>query len=465
MAFLPSGLLNTFKHPVSALKKGLGKTVRFPGDGGDRTVPLKPRPILPEASGVEGIADVAQNAGPTNPYDSVNQEDQSFSLSARPPKPQSEYERLVNLGRRISTEKNIDENGNIINKPGRFKSGLMQALNAVGEAARRNVAAGRTDWNDLAGVAGAGAGGLGVGIADPGLIVKARHEKAVEANRQAQEDELGRMSGLARIKGVEAEASRDEAYAAAHTPEALQAKAESDQKIKDAKSYTEAVKELDDIAQKGADPEYLQTRASEIQERFGKPVNLPKYAPKAEGGFSLPPGGVRYDSQGNAVVQNTNPTPGQVEAVTKNADDIGKAEAEKRQMEAAITTAKDRATNEEKNVQTLEANKPKWDQTSADNEETGTDYVKKYNKELEQWQKRRDKAQTDLETAVKAQKDAESKYAGSYVPQTRSLPTPANVTPQTFTMKDIEARAKAAGQTVEAYKARVLEIYPNAKFK
>jgi hypothetical protein len=449
MAFSASGLINAFR--------GLGNKVRRPNMSptADRLLSdVRKAPISVGEYDPDMVSPELRDLQPTIP------------LNSRPtPAPPSEYERLVGVGRQLSADPTLDENGKTIRRPGRFKSGLMQLANAVGEAARTNVAAGRTDWSDLAGVAGAGAVGMGVGVADPGLIVKARHEQALARNQKAQDRELGRVTGLAKVKGIEAEAARDQAYAAANTPEGMKAKADAKKAIDEAKNMTEALKELDDIAQKGADSDYLQARASEIETRFGKKVLVPKYNPKAEGGFSLPPGGIRYDSQGNPIVQNSNPTAGQVEAVTRNVDDIGRAEAEKRQMESLIATAKDRATNEEKNVQTLEANKPKWDQKSADNEDTGADYVKKYNKDLEQWQKRRDKAQTDLETAVKAQKDAESKYSGSYVPQQRSLPTPPNVTPHTFSLADIQKRAKAAGQSVEAYKARVLELYPNAKFK
>ena len=74
--------------------------------------------------------------------------------------------------------------GTIIQQPGRLKSGLLVALQNIGETARRNVAAGRTDWGDLAGVAGAAAGGAGVGIADPKIIVRARHNKAVAENER-----------------------------------------------------------------------------------------------------------------------------------------------------------------------------------------------------------------------------------------------------------------------------------------
>lgn len=388
---------------------------------------------------------------------------QPEATTIRPRGPYSEYERLVDVGRRMAADPTLNERGETINRPGRFRSGLLQLVNAAGQAARNNVAAGHTDWSDMAGVAGAGATGFGVGVADPGLIVKHLHEQAIARNKQAQDEELNRITGLARVKGIEAEAARDDAYAAANTPEAIQAKADAKKAINEAKSMTEALKELDDIAQKGADNDYLQARASEIETRFGKKVLVPKYKPKAEGGFSLPPGGVRYDSQGNPIVQNTNPTPGQVEAVTKNVDDIGKANADKNRIQTKIAAAAETAALKQKEVEGLEANKPKWDQAQADNEDTGEAYVKQYNKDLEKWQKRRDKSQDEWEKAVKAQKDAENEFSGSYVPQPRSLPTPANATPKTFTMREIEKRAKAAGQTVEAYKARVLEIYPNAR--
>jgi hypothetical protein len=434
MAFFASGLVNALK--------GIGNKIRRPQDNSTvssatpKTVTLPSDPTIP------------LNSRPTAPI-------------AAP----SEYERLVSLGRRLSADPTLDEHGGTIRRPGRFKSGLMQLANAVGEAARTNVAAGRTDWSDMAGVAGAGVGGMGIGVADPGLIVKARHEQAIARNKKAQEDELGRTTGLAKIKGIEAEAARDQAYAAANTPEGVKAKADAKKAIDEAKNFSDAMKELDDIAQKGADGDYLQARASEIESRFGKKVMVPKYKPKAEGGFSLPPGGIRYDSQGNPVVHNTNPTPGQVEAVTKNVDDIGKANAEKNRIQTKITAAQETAASKQKEVEGLEANKPKWDAAQAANEDTGEDYVKNYNKELVQWQKRRDKSQDEWEKAVKAQKDAENEFSGSYVPQERALPTPPNATPQTFSMKDIETRAKAAGQTVDAYKARVLELYPNAKFK
>src|ERR1044072_8564297 len=258
----------------------------------------------------------------------------------RPRGPYSEYERLADVGRRIAADPTLNERGETINRPGRFRSGLLQLVNAAGQAARNNVAAGRTDWSDMAGVAGAGATGFGVGVADPGLIVKHLHEQAISRNKQAQEEELNRITGLARVKGIEAEAARDQAYAAANTPEGIKAKADAKKAIDEAKNMTEALKELDDIAQKGADPDYLQARASEIEGRFGRKVLVPQYKPKAEGGFSVPPGGIRYDSKGNPIIQNSTPTPGQVETVNRNADDIGRANADKQRILGEIESAK-----------------------------------------------------------------------------------------------------------------------------
>lgn len=459
--FAPNGL-------ISALK-GLGNKLRRPTDNNTNTPDTAISRLLADRrqAPVETDNDydpnsVSLNLRNTEPENGITLNSREPAQIAAPP---SEYERLVGIGRRLSTDPTLNERGETIKRPGRFRSGLMQFASAVGDTARNNLAAGRTDWKDLAGVAGAGATGLGVGIADPGLIVKARHAQAVARNRQAQADELGRTTGLAKIKGIEAEAARDQAYAAANSPEGIKAKADAKKAIDEAKNMTEALKELDDIAQKGADPDYLQARASEIEGRFGRKVLVPKYKPKAEGGFSLPPGGIRYDSQGNPIVQNSNPTPGQVEAVTKNADDIGRANAEKNRIQTKIIAAKETAALKQKEVEGLETSKPVWDQAQANNEDTGEAYVKNYNKQLDQWQKRRDRSQDEWEKAVRAQKDAENEFAGSYVPQERSLPTQPNVTPRSFSLSDIEKRAKAAGQTVEAYKARVLELYPNAKFK
>jgi hypothetical protein len=210
MAFFASGLVNALK--------GIGNKIRRPQDNSTvssatpKTVTLPSDPTIP------------LNSRPTAPI-------------AAP----SEYERLVSLGRRLSADPTLDEHGGTIRRPGRFKSGLMQLANAVGEAARTNVAAGRTDWSDMAGVAGAGVGGMGIGVADPGLIVKARHEQAIARNKKAQEDELGRTTGLAKIKGIEAEAARDQAYAAANTPEGVKAKADAKKAIDEAKNFSDAM--------------------------------------------------------------------------------------------------------------------------------------------------------------------------------------------------------------------------------
>jgi hypothetical protein len=99
----------------------------------------------------------------------------------------------------LAGDENRGRGGSIIEKPGRLKSGLLLALQGIGESARRNVEAGRTDWADLAGVAGAGAGGLGVGVADPKIIVRARHKQAVAENEKDLNSELNRRNAISII--------------------------------------------------------------------------------------------------------------------------------------------------------------------------------------------------------------------------------------------------------------------------
>jgi len=113
---------------------------------------------------------------------------------ARQVNPPDRLTKLQDEADYLAGDENRGRGGSIIKQPGRLKSGLLVALQGIGEAARRNVAAGRTDWSDLAGVAGAGAGGMGVGVADPKIIVRARHQKAVAENEKELNNELNRAN-------------------------------------------------------------------------------------------------------------------------------------------------------------------------------------------------------------------------------------------------------------------------------
>ncbi len=126
---------------------------------------------------------------------------------AREVNPPDQMTKLEQEGNWIASGENHGRDGSIIAQPTRLKSGLLQALSGIGEAARRNMATGRTDWKDLAGVAGAGAGGFGVGAAKPSLIVKARHQQAVEENAQEQAAELQRQNAKSVINARNAEAA------------------------------------------------------------------------------------------------------------------------------------------------------------------------------------------------------------------------------------------------------------------
>jgi len=164
-------------------------------------IAMRPRMISPTASRL--LSD--RRMAPIESGDEYDPDSVSLNLRETQPEPwnQTRVRQLAPPDRLTKLEDEADylaggedrgRGGSTIDKPGRLKSGLLMALANIGEAARNNVAAGLTDWSDLAGVAGAGAGGLGVGVASPNLIVKARHNKAVAENQRDLDSALNRAN-------------------------------------------------------------------------------------------------------------------------------------------------------------------------------------------------------------------------------------------------------------------------------
>jgi len=149
-------------------------------------------------------------------------------LEIRPRYATGEPDQLTKLkqeGDWIAGGENHGRGGSTIEKPGRLKAGLLNALSGVGQLARQNMASGRTSWADVAGLGGVAAGGFGGGVANPNSIVKARHQQAVEENARDQAAELERENARSIINSRRA----NDSYKAT-----LPEKAQRDQELRQA---------------------------------------------------------------------------------------------------------------------------------------------------------------------------------------------------------------------------------------
>jgi len=151
-------------------------------------------PDAPKIDKVKALRDSLVARGSLTPISTSTPDVNAASITPRPltptlPVSQSPLEKLQMEQENLALNPNAGRNGETLQKHGRVRNFIEGFLSSAGQNANRALAQGNVGWGGVAQALGGGAGGGAVQAIDPGIDLRARHEKAIAEN-QADLDRL-----------------------------------------------------------------------------------------------------------------------------------------------------------------------------------------------------------------------------------------------------------------------------------